>query len=164
MSWCRKCPVNYFICYRSCWNKRSYWIPKRCSCSRINCDAIESMVLRYPFRKGDYLPRDCSVRLGSDSHSAKRWCYRIFSNACSESSFGDFHSLSNLFHGENNPDRQCTRSHSWHTDYIPTSLHQCTYYLLAKESKSSSLFKKKVTPRLLFQQLLILTRGKNNYL
>ena len=24
------------------------------------------------------------------------------------------------------------RSHSWHTDYIPTSLHQCTHYLLAK--------------------------------
>ncbi|CAI8608512.1 unnamed protein product [Vicia faba] len=26
------------------------------------------------------------------------------------------------------------RSHSWHTDYIPTSLDQCTHYLLAKIS------------------------------
>lgn len=38
--------------------------------------------------------------------------------------------------------KSTNQSSSWHTDYIPTSLHQCTHYLLAK---SSSLFKKKVT-------------------
>lgn len=40
--------------------------------------------------------------------------------------------------------KSTNQSSSWHTDYIPTSLHQCTHYLLAK---SSSLFKKNTTNR-----------------
>ena len=54
--------------------------------------------------------------------------------------------------------KSTNQSSSWHTDYIPTSLHQCTHYLLAK---SRSLFKKKVTPligRRRDSQLLTLIR------